>query len=135
MKSGEQHVTAYKVEPITRFAWTADCRLIGDTIYIAEEPSDSREIVAIDLETRELRYCVDEYEALEKYASESFDMEKNKLMLHEAVYEQGDVTVFSAKVGDDGFDGPATAHVFVAFKDGEPIDYLCYDVESKVVTN
>lgn len=133
LKKDKQNVTAYEVEPLSRFSWTADCRMIGDTIYIANGPGDTKDIAAIDLETRELRYCVDEYQALQEYASESFDMEECHLMLHEAVYEQGDVTVYSAKVGNDGFDGPATAHVFVAFQNGEPIDYMTYDVETQEI--
>lgn len=133
MKKDKQHVTAYEVEPLSRFSWAADCRMIGDTIYIANGPGDTKDIAAIDLETRELRYCVEEYQALQEYASESFDMEEYHLMLQEAVYEQDDVTVYSAKVGNDGFDGPATAHVFVAFQNGEPIDYMTYYVESQEI--
>lgn len=133
LKKDKQHVTAYEVEPLSRFSWAADCRMVGDNIYISGGPGDSEDIAAIDLETRELRYCVDEYQALQEYVSASFDMEQYYLMLHEAVYEEGDVTVYSAKVGNDGFDGPATAHVFVAFQNGEPIDYMTYYVESQEI--
>lgn len=94
---------------------------LGDRIYIS---ADYNKLMAIDLNTKELSYCDEEYKAINEYAVEKFD---KGAVSFAVVYEQEDVTVYSGAVMNDEAVPATRGMVFVAFRDGKPIARMCAD--------
>lgn len=129
----EYQVIPYNIEPADIFSDSGGCYRIGDNIYIMgmEHTSATDELGVINLETKQLRYCRDEYTVTEKYAEKIIDAiagEKVYSMNNfRAMLEQDDVTVFGANISD-GFDACPVGMIFAAFKDNEPIAYMSVDL-------
>ncbi len=94
---------------------------LGDRIYIS---ADYDKLMAIDLNTKELSYCDEEYKAINEYAEEKYD---KGAVSFAVVYEQDDVTVYSGAVMNDEAIPATRGMVFVAFRDGKPIARMCAD--------
>lgn len=122
-KDAEQfQVWTYSVEPKHLFAWLDFCNGLQDEIYLAGE----KDLAAIDLNTKELKYCKDEYELTEKYVQENFDSDKYHMFFFRALSKQNNVTIYSAQVSEAN-DEPPVGMVFMAYQVDQPIAYMCVD--------
>lgn len=122
-------VTSYTVEPATLFAWVDSCYRMGNKLYIVSHDN----MGIIDLETKELHICSEEYAAMEKYARETqkiMSEESYSMCMFRAILEQDDVTVFSANISD-GSDACPVGLVFAAFRDDKPIAYMSVDLTAE----
>lgn len=104
-------------------AWIDNCYLVGDCIYIQSENS----LMAIDIYTKELRFCNEERTLLEAYAKKNFGEEPYHTYFFNAVRAENNTVIYSAAVAEAEDTLPVAGMVFVACKDGKPIGYMCAD--------
>ena len=128
-KPEDYQVTSYVVNPPHAVCWVNSCYCIGDDIYIAGED----ELIAINMETMQLRDCKDEYSALKEYAQK--DMDENNLHIYHfrAILKQGDVIIYSAQISEAS-DAEPIKTVYVAYKDGEAVAFMSVDLETKEIS-
>ena len=117
--------TPYSVEPRDIFSWYCEGYRIGENLYIAGQ----EELGAIDLNTKEFRYCREEKALAEEYAKKVMGEEYAMYYLRtfRGMLEQDDVTVYSAEIAEAN-DVPAVGMVFVAVRDHQPIAYMHIDL-------
>lgn len=84
------------------FSWYCEGYRIGDDLYIAGQ----EELGAIDLNTKEFRYCREEYVWAEEYAQKVIGEETYYMRTFRAILQQDDVTVYSAEIAEAN-DSPA----------------------------
>lgn len=121
--------TPYSVEPRDSFSWYCEGYRIGDDLYIAGQ----EELGAIDLNTKEFRYCREEKSWAEEYAQKVFGEGSYYLRAFRGILEQDDVTVYSAEVAE-AIDVPAVGIVFVAVRGNQPIAYMSVDLTAEDIT-
>lgn len=119
----------YAVEPRNIFSWYCEGYRIGDDLYIAGQ----EELGAIDLNTKEFRYCREEKSWAEEYAQKVFGEGSYYLRAFRGILEQDDVTVYSAEVAE-AIDVPAVGMVFVAVRGNQPIAYMSVDLTAEDIT-
>lgn len=115
----DYQITPYSVEPSYLFNWVNNCYRIGDYIYIAGQ----EELGAINLQTKQLYCCRNEYLYLEEYAQEKYGEKPYHIYHFNATLEQEDVIVYSAAVSQANDISPIGV-VCIACKDGKPIAYM-----------
>lgn len=115
-------ITSYSVEPSYIVSWLNSCYRIGDTIYIAGE----KELVAINLNTKELRYCRDEYLFAEKCSKEICEIKECNIFHFRAILEQDGVTIYSAEVSRASDELPV-GRIFVAYEANTAVSYMYVD--------
>lgn len=121
--------TPYAVEPRNIFSWYCEGYRIGDDLYIAGQ----EELGAIDLNTKEFRYCSEEKSWAEEYAQKVFGEGSYYLRAFRGILEQDDVAVYSAEVAE-AIDVPAVGMVFVAVRGNQPIAYMSVDLTAEDIT-
>ena len=121
--------TPYAVEPRNIFSWYCEGYRIGDDLYIAGQ----EELGAIDLNTKEFRYCREEKSWAEEYAQKVYGEGSYYLRAFRGILEQDDVTVYSAEVAE-AIDVPAVGMVFVAVRGNQPIAYMSVDLTAEDIT-
>lgn len=114
-------VTPYTVEPTYAFFWLDQCYRLNNHIYIAS----GDDLGVIDVKNRQFYDCKEECSVVKDYAEKEFG-EAYTGCLVRATLEQDGIVVYSAEVAET-FDAPSIGAVFVAYKDGEPIDYMSVD--------
>ena len=124
--SENYQATPYSVEPRNMFSWYCEGYRIGDDLYIAGQ----EELGAIDLNTKEFRYCREEYVWAEEYAQKVIGEETYYMRTFRAILQQDDVTVYSAEIAEAN-DSPAVGMIFVAIRDNQPISYMSIDLTSE----
>lgn len=124
--SENYQATPYAVEPRNIFSWYCEGYRIGDDLYIAGQ----EELGAIDLNTKEFRYCSEEKSWAEEYAQKVFGEGSYYLRAFRGILEQDDVTVYSAEVAE-AIDVPAVGMVFVAVRGNQPIAYMSVDLTAE----
>ena len=126
-KPEEYQVWSYEVEPQNLFGWEVrKCYRLGDNIFIAGE----EELVAIDLNTKQLRYCNEERLALVNFVNQKYGGEGHQPVFFRAVYEQGGVTVYSVHVSE-AFDIQPVAVVYAAVQNEKIISYMSIDLAAE----
>lgn len=124
--SENYQATPYSVEPRNMFSWYCEGYRIGNDLYIAGQ----EELGAIDLNTKEFRYCREEYVWAEEYAQKVIGEETYYMRTFRAILQQDDVTVYSAEIAEAN-DSPAVGMIFVAIRDNQPISYMSIDLTSE----
>lgn len=127
--SENYQATSYSVEPRNMFSWYCEGYRIGDDLYIAGQ----EELGAIDLNTKEFRYCREEKSWAEEYAQKMYGEGSYYLRAFRGILEQDDVTVYSAEVAE-AIDVPAVGMVFVAVRGNQPIAYMSVDLTAEDIT-
>ena len=126
-KPEEYQVWSYEAEPSNLFCGEVrKCYRLGDSIYIAGQS----ELVSIDLHTKQLRYYSEERLALEDFVDEKYGEEGYQAVFFRAIYEQGDVIVYSVHVAE-AFDTDPVAVVYAAVRDEEVISYMSIDLREE----
>ncbi len=111
------------------FEWYDNCYMIGDNFYIQDENG----LRTINVITKDLYECKEEYALLKDYAANSFH-ESNLCYLFNASQEIYDVTIYSAMVSE-AEDIPPVGMVFMAYKDGKPFAFLRVDFSADNALN
>ena len=126
-KPEEYQVWSYEVEPQNLFGGEVrKCYRLGDNIFIAGE----EELVSIDLNTKQLRYCNEEHLALVNFVNQKYGGEGHQPVFFRAVYEQGGVTVYSVHVSE-AFDIQPVAVVYAAVQNEKIISYMSIDLAAE----
>ncbi|MBQ8279457.1 MAG: DUF4825 domain-containing protein [Roseburia sp.] len=119
----------YKVTAFEEgLAWIDRCYFIKDTIYIRGESL----LLALNVDTKELRSCKEERTLLEAYAQEEFG--GYHIFFFDAIRKQNDMIVYSAVVSE-AEDVTPVGMVFVTYKDGKPIGYMSADYSAENATD
>ena len=111
-------------------AWIDSCYFIGDTIYIRSEDS----LLALNVLTKELRFCEEEHALLEAYAKEKFNAGAYQICFFDAIRVNNDTIVYSAAVSESE-DVTPVGMVFIVCKNGEPLGYMYADYSSSDAAN
>lgn len=119
----EYQIYPYKVEPSYLFGWDVICYRLENDIYIAGET----ELVAIELDTKQMRYCRKEMEALSDLVKKNYGEEAYHPFFFRAILEQDDVVVYSAQLAEAIDTAPAYA-IYIAYENEEIISYMTVDL-------
>lgn len=118
----------YEVEPTNLFGWDVTCYRLGNDLYIGEET----ELAAIDLDTKELRYCREEEKVVSDLVEENYGEKGYYPFLFRAIWEENGVTVYSAQISE-AIDMDAAATIFIAFQDEKMLSYMLVDAETNSI--
>lgn len=107
------------------------CGLLShkDNIFIAGE----KEMAVINLDTKQLRYCNQEYAAIEKCIENRFGEEPYHMFLFRGVLEQDGVMVYSAEIAE-AVDMPPIAMIYAAYKENNLVSYIIKDLITDEIT-
>lgn len=123
-------VYPYKVEPSYLFGWDVICYRIENNIYIAGET----ELAAIDLDTKQIKYCRKEMEELTDLVKKNYGEEPYHPFLFRAILEQDDVVVYSAQISE-AIDTEPVYMIYIACKNEEIISYMTVALSSEEVVD
>ena len=125
----EYKIWSYTIEPPDLFGWDVVCYRIKDNIFIAGE----KEMAVISLDTEQLRYCNQEYAAIEKCIENRFGEEPYHMFLFRGVLEQDGVMVYSAEIAE-AVDMPPIAMIYAAYKENNLVSYIIKDLITDEIT-
>ncbi len=115
--------TMYPYETSDLLYWVRTCYRIENNIYIATE----NDLVSIDLNTKELRFCEEEKNCVNDLVKEFYAQTSYEMYQFRATLQQGDTVVYSAFISE-AFDDMPVGLVAVAWEKGEPIAYMIVDL-------
>ena len=121
-KPWEREARFFQQPPVSKGAgfWGPNCCLVGDDFYF----SDKTTTVAFNMQTGELGDLYPKLDVVTHYAVKFMEDDDIETMVNNGfLYEQDGVEVYCVYVLDE-----KEGYVFVAFKDGEPIDCMGADV-------
>lgn len=113
----------YPYETSDLLYWVHTCYRIENHIYIATE----NDLVSIDLDTKELRFCEEEKNYTNDLVKQYYAETPYEMYQFRATLQQDDTIVYSAFVSD-AFDDTPVGLVAVAYEKGEPIAYMIVDL-------
>lgn len=130
----------YEIEAFDNASWgsgfwfTQTC-LIDDTFY--EYGSAGNAPVAVRLDTMEMRDCTEEWEKVEEAAADFIENyrgeERAGVCYVSPIGKVDDAVIFAGSVSE-AMDTPTLFSVYIASRDGEIVDVMTIDDETKQVT-
>lgn len=115
-------ITPY--ESSEEFNWLQICYRIGNNIYIA---GADNYFGFIDLDTRTLSYCREEYDFAEALVLEKYAQSPYHMFQFRATLQQDDIIVYSAFISEAD-DSEPVGVVSVAYENAKPIAYMFVDL-------
>lgn len=125
----DYQATSYNIKPYGEFLWFDDIYRIGDNLYFRAQTAQYS-LAFINLNTKELHYCKDEFLSVEKYAEdyiqENFS-DNMKVTFLDCVSEQNDTKIYCAQIGEAN-DTEAVGLIYMAYKDFDAVAYMCVNL-------